>query len=1234
MLNKAVKIPFILFLLFWGCIFPEIHAQAVLEINSATTWSTDQEFTQNVEISAPLTIVGNITIDIHYVDLTGDNRGDLYFSIEEGGEIIFDENSSITFEPIGFAPVTPQHHWRGLIINRSNFTQKGDITVTFATYALEVNGDNVSIFNFSADEFMAVWIDGAGTTMNYTNLSNAITGDATININGDNTTLNYLDINTSATTGIDINSDVNPVFLSNAVIDGTNVGIDNRGYLVAANVTIDNSTVDGIQNTGVFGAENLTIDNSGDDGIFIDDASSTTLITASTIQNSVSYGVNISAAAPTVSITGSNILSNDAPDNFYVNSASNDSNPADLTGNWWGTDTNINQFVQQSTFGSVIFNGWTTAIIASAGATLPAAVAQNITITNLADDDTIVADEAYELSWTSTGNIPFVDITVAGITGDPLSFSNYPNTGTYTLNVPSGEWTGAAGDGSVTIENSSNALINDSADNLNTTSGAALNIDFTGDFYFGLDTLTVTWNAPSSWSFVRVQYNPDVTTNPTGYITIQSVAANTGTYDLVLPNTGSGADESFPTADARIRIVNASNPTVGFDETGSFTVVKRPDIDSDESWETIATSVTMDITVTDIDFLADINEDGTVADTEQLIGSTNEVIWVGAFFLNGEGALQSAGYAIIDTDAGTDGVQNDFTDDDRTGGGDGSDNVDITVFGDDPATPGVKEGPVDGDSLYFYAWRSTWEEADNGPQVDANSRRIYPYDAAGTTYNGQVFADGGTPTIPQLLYQRPVNDENFRPAFEAQFIELPNIGGWTMISSYIIPEDNTLGYNNTGAAANSALLTSPELFDLSAVNPGFPVPDPGGPNTEADYQGIIHDFDNTGSGDGNPPGTVLANGGFDNDDDFVMIKDGQGRVYWNLDATDNTQVEVDQLENTWNYLKGYMIFTSALAQNTAIRFIGPRAIPEETLIPLSEGWNLVPYLRNNSLDVDLALSDITDAVTIVKDQDGNIYWPRFAIKTIGDLEPGKAYWMYASRATNFRYPSNSFTAKRANSPIQADTNVNAPFANKSSNFMILRLEFGSEWHELSEGDEIIAYNKHGLQVGRAVLHDDLSATFHLNGKDQLSGDFGLEEDEFIQFKLRKTASSVESDLRFDLDYQGNEARFQNFGIQSTKAIQKNEAKDALPNSFDLAQNYPNPFNPITQIEFSLAESEIVNLSVYNTQGQLVATLINAQIMSAGNHSVEFDASLLSTGVYFYRLTTPSGQLHRKMTLIK
>jgi len=86
-------------------------------------------------------------------------------------------------------------------------------------------------------------------------------------------------------------------------------------------------------------------------------------------------------------------------------------------------------------------------------------------------------------------------------------------------------------------------------------------------------------------------------------------------------------------------------------------------------------------------------------------------------------------------------------------------------------------------------------------------------------------------------------------------------------------------------------------------------------------------------------------------------------------------------------------------------------------------------------------------------------------------------------------------------------------------------------------------------------------------------------------------------------------------------------------SYSLHQNYPNPFNPLTVISYQLPASNLVTLKVYDELGRLMKTLVEDR-ETAGTHSATFDASKLSSGVYFYRLTAGSYVNTGKMMLLK
>ncbi|MDZ7821830.1 MAG: T9SS type A sorting domain-containing protein [Candidatus Marinimicrobia bacterium] len=103
-------------------------------------------------------------------------------------------------------------------------------------------------------------------------------------------------------------------------------------------------------------------------------------------------------------------------------------------------------------------------------------------------------------------------------------------------------------------------------------------------------------------------------------------------------------------------------------------------------------------------------------------------------------------------------------------------------------------------------------------------------------------------------------------------------------------------------------------------------------------------------------------------------------------------------------------------------------------------------------------------------------------------------------------------------------------------------------------------------------------------------------------------------------------------ISYTKVETETGVRSA-PDDYILAQNYPNPFNPVTTINFELPEAADVTIRVFDITGRRVAELVNGS-MNAGRYDLRWNAGHLSSGVYFYRLSTPEFTETRKMLLLK
>ncbi|NOY60247.1 MAG: T9SS type A sorting domain-containing protein [Calditrichaeota bacterium] len=122
-----------------------------------------------------------------------------------------------------------------------------------------------------------------------------------------------------------------------------------------------------------------------------------------------------------------------------------------------------------------------------------------------------------------------------------------------------------------------------------------------------------------------------------------------------------------------------------------------------------------------------------------------------------------------------------------------------------------------------------------------------------------------------------------------------------------------------------------------------------------------------------------------------------------------------------------------------------------------------------------------------------------------------------------------------------------------------------------------------------------------------------------------------------MDNAGGEIHWTSGSVLSTLKLGATgiaaDKETSVPSNYALYQNYPNPFNPSTTIRFALKKSGLVNLAVYNMIGQQVATVVK-QRYEAGEHTVNFDASSLPSGIYLYKMAVNGFTETRKMLLMK
>jgi len=103
----------------------------------------------------------------------------------------------------------------------------------------------------------------------------------------------------------------------------------------------------------------------------------------------------------------------------------------------------------------------------------------------------------------------------------------------------------------------------------------------------------------------------------------------------------------------------------------------------------------------------------------------------------------------------------------------------------------------------------------------------------------------------------------------------------------------------------------------------------------------------------------------------------------------------------------------------------------------------------------------------------------------------------------------------------------------------------------------------------------------------------------------------------------------NVSVGATGIVNNNE----IPKNYSLSQNYPNPFNPVTKINYALPKDGLVKIKIYDVLSREVATLVS-EVKQAGYYSVDFDATIYTSGIYFYKIEAGAFSEIRKMMLIK
>jgi hypothetical protein len=183
---------------------------------------------------------------------------------------------------------------------------------------------------------------------------------------------------------------------------------------------------------------------------------------------------------------------------------------------------------------------------------------------------------------------------------------------------------------------------------------------------------------------------------------------------------------------------------------------------------------------------------------------------------------------------------------------------------------------------------------------------------------------------------------------------------------------------------------------------------------------------------------------------------------------------------------------------------------------------------------------------------------------------------------------------------------------------------GIDTKSIGVGDKYYIYSFTG-----GTDNGDFSPNVYINGEGPSSTYQWGPYDQL--FDIKANSYTIDNEIKFTSPARSVQMIMIEGGNNFISGI--DEANSEMIHSYHLYQNYPNPFNPSTRISYQLPASAYVVLKVFDVLGREVGKLVNER-QNAGNHSVQFNAPNLPSGVYFYKLQTGDFSATRKLLLLK
>lgn len=364
-------------------------------------------------------------------------------------------------------------------------------------------------------------------------------------------------------------------------------------------------------------------------------------------------------------------------------------------------------------------------------------------------------------------------------------------------------------------------------------------------------------------------------------------------------------------------------------------------------------------------------------------------------------------------------------------------------------------------------------------------------------------------------------------------------------------------------------------------------------------------------------------------DRLVLVKNGRGDVYW-------PAYSINRI-GEWVLTDGYQAY---MGEPGELVVSGYELFCPDVVYHLPKNWSLISFVGPEGMSPGAAFADILEKLIILKNGDGDVFWPEFEIDRIGEMHRGEGYWIYLSSPVMFRYPASAAKQVVHVSSVQKSTRHFIPVKNTGNNATILvkagrAVKVSGEL--LSTGDEIGIFTSGGLCVGAGIREKNKDLAITVRGDNELTGIIdGMSTGEEYRFVVWDT--DTEREYNATAEFLSDDYLYTPNGLVILDSLTAGNGETVfnnavIPHEFSLFQNFPNPFNPSTTITFTIPEDINVLLDVFNLSGQKAVTLIDRNL-NKGYHTVTWDATGFSAGLYFYRIKTDNHVKILKMLLVK